>query len=71
MNGNDGLTMPGRCESCGEKGPRFHFRNVYAEPEINFDLCPNCMRTAFLCMAFFFRTPAGKKAIEKRRAREA
>lgn len=30
---NDGLTMPGRCESCGEKGPRFHFRNVYAEPE--------------------------------------
>ena len=68
---NDGLTMPGRCESCGEKGPRFHFRNVYAEPEINFDLCPNCMQTAFLCMALFFRTPAGKKAIEKRRAREA
>lgn len=71
MSGNKGLTMPGKCQSCGAKGPRFHFRNVYAEPEINFDLYPNCMRAALLCMAVFFQTPAGKKDIEKRRAREA
>ena len=71
MSGNKGLTMPGKCQSCGAKGPRFHFRNVYAEPEINFDICMNCMLKALLSMEIFAKTPAGKKAIEKRRAREA
>ena len=71
MSENKGLTMPGRCDSCGANGLRFHFRNIYAEPEINFDLCHVCMIKALLSMSFFKRTPAGKKAIEKRRAREA
>lgn len=71
MSGNKGLTMPGKCQSCGTNGPRFHFRNVYAEPEIRYDLCSTCLFKALLCMEIWAATPAGKKAIEKRRAREA
>lgn len=59
--------MPGKCESCNRKGQRFRYYNPYAEPAIEMDLCPKCMETAFKCMAFFFQTPAGRKAIDKRR----
>lgn len=67
---NDGLTFPGKCESCGKNGPRFRFRNDYAEPVINMDLCPSCMNKAFHAMLFYFRTPAGKKALAERKARQ-
>lgn len=63
MNHADGLTMPGKCESCGAKGPRFRFRNDFAQPVIRMDLCLPCMRTALRCMGIFMRTPAGRQAL--------
>lgn len=63
---NRGLTMPGRCESCGKVAPRFQFFNEYAEPEIAFKLCPCCMNNAMRCMRFFFQTQAGVEAIKRR-----
>ena len=67
MNHADGLTMPGKCQSCGAKGPRFRFRNDFAQPVIRMDLCLPCMRTALRCMGIFMRTPAGREAIRKQR----
>lgn len=69
MNANKGLTMPGKCESCGIKGPRFHFVNDWAEQAVVFDLCPACMLTAIQCMMVFFKTPAGREAIKRKDAR--
>lgn len=69
-NGNDGLTMPGKCQSCGAKGPRFRFRNDFADPVIRMDLCPACIFTAVRCMDFYLRTPAGRKALAERRSRK-
>ena len=66
MGINRGLTMPGRCESCGKVAPRFQFHNEYADPEISFKLCPRCMNNAMRCMRFFFQTPAGAEAIKRR-----
>ena len=63
MNHADGLTTPGKCESCGAKGPRFRFRNDFAQPVIRMDLCLSCMRTALRCMGIFMRTPAGRQAL--------
>ena len=68
MDVNRGLTNPGKCDNCGKRGPRFKFYNQYADPVIDMDLCPQCMSIAFRCMNFFFHTPAGKKATEKRLA---
>ena len=58
----------GKCEGCGKRDQLFHFRNEYAEPEINFNLCRGCLWEAFKCMAFFYTTPAGKKAIARKQA---
>jgi hypothetical protein len=63
MNHADGLTMPGKCQSCGAKGPRFRFRNDFAQPVIRMDLCLPCMRTALRCMGIFMRTQAGRQAL--------
>lgn len=63
---NRGLTMPGPCESCGKKAPRFQFYNEYAEPEIAYKLCPRCMNKAMISMRVFFQTPAGAEAIKRR-----
>ena len=57
MDGFEGLTMPGRCQNCGKNGPRFSFRNTYAEPEIHMDLCPRCMDTALHAVHIFRQTP--------------
>lgn len=65
MEQNLGLTYPGKCDSCNKRGPRFKFYNQYADPVIDMDLCPQCMSIAFRCMEFFFRTPAGKNAVER------
>lgn len=70
MNGNDGLTMPGRCNSCGANGPRFRFRNDFAQPVIRMDLCPTCMATAIRCMNIYLRTPAGRQALAEKRAQQ-
>lgn len=64
---NLGLVPPGKCESCGQKGPRWKFHNVYADPPITMDLCPACMDTALKSLSLFFRTPAGREAIRKQR----
>ena len=66
MNNNDGLTMPGKCQSCGAKGPRFRFRNDFAQPVIRMDLCLPCMRTALRCMGIFMRTQAGRQALAEK-----
>ena len=58
----------GKCESCGKRDRLFRFRNEYTEPEINFNLCMDCTMVAVKCMAFFFTTPAGKKAIARKQA---
>ena len=62
---NLGLVPPGKCESCGKKGPRFKFHNIHADPEVTMDLCPACMDKALKCLSIFFRTPAGREAIRK------
>lgn len=61
-----GLTTPGRCGNCGKKGARFRFSNDYAEPPVEFDLCPKCMETAVRCVAFFLNTRAGYEATKRR-----
>ena len=60
---NRGLVMPGPCETCGTKGPRFQFYNDYSENVIAYKLCPGCMSKALAAMYIFFRTPAGVKAM--------
>jgi hypothetical protein len=59
----------GKCDSCKYTGPLYVFRNDFVEPEIRFNLCPNCMRTAYRCMAIFIRTPNGKKALAAKAAK--
>lgn len=66
IEGFEGLVMPGRCENCGKNGPRFRYRNPYADPVIQMDLCAKCADTALHCLAFFKRTPAGWEARKKR-----
>ena len=39
------------------------FCNDLVEPEIRFNLCPHCIRKAYLSMQIFIRTPAGRKAL--------
>ncbi len=70
MDGFEGLTMPGRCQNCGKNGPRFSFRNTYAEPEIRMDLCPRCMDTALHAVHIFRQTPAGWEARKKKLLRD-
>ena len=70
MEGFEGLTTPGRCESCGKKGLRFSFRNTYAEPEIRMDLCPRCMNNALHAVYIFSQTPDGWEARKKKLLRD-
>ena len=62
---NIGLVPPGKCESCGAKGPRLKFYNGYADPPITMDLCPACMDKALRCLSIFLHTPAGREVIRK------
>ena len=52
-----------KCDSCSYNGPLMEFRNDLAEPEIRFNLCPNCIRKAYMSMQIFVRTPVGRKAL--------
>lgn len=65
MSVNLGLTLSGKCDDCANAGPRFKFYNRFAEPAIEKNLCPICMRKAMKCVGFFFRTPAGIQAVRK------
>ena len=56
----------GKCDSCSYNGPLMEFRNDLVEPEIRFNLCPKCIRKAYMCMQFFIHTPAGKQALVKK-----
>jgi hypothetical protein len=56
----------GKCDSCSYNGPLMEFRNDIAEPEIRFNLCPKCIRKAYMCMQFFIHTPAGNRALVKK-----
>lgn len=60
----------GKCDSCKYTGPLMEFRNDFVEPEIRFNLCPNCIRKAFMSVAIFIRTPAGKEALAKKAAKQ-
>lgn len=60
----------GKCQSCKYTGPLFEFKNDLANPPIRFNLCPDCMRKAYTCMAIFIRTPNGRKALAERAARQ-
>ena len=62
---NRGLTMPGRCESCGKVAPRFQFHNEYADPEISFKLCPRCMNNAMISMRVFLSDAGGRGGYKK------
>ena len=66
--GLQGLTTPGKCESCNKAGARFRFENEYADPVIRMDLCPKCARKAVTALAIYLRTPAGRKALKERNA---
>lgn len=57
----------GKCDSCKARGPRLRFRNVFVQPVIEYDLCGDCMQKAMRCMAFFFRTPAGRETMDRRK----
>ena len=59
-----GETMnAGKCDSCSYNGPLMPFCNDLVEPEIRFNLCPKCIRKAYLSLQIFVRTPAGRKAL--------
>ena len=53
----------GKCNSCSYEGPLMEFKNDLVEPEIRFDLCPKCIRKAYLSLQIFVRTPAGSQAL--------
>lgn len=53
----------GKCDSCSYTGPLMEFRNDLVEPEIRFNLCPKCMRKAYMSVQIFLRTPDGQKAL--------
>ena len=53
----------GKCDSCKYVGPLMEFRNDLVEPEIRFNLCPKCIRKAYLSIQIFIRTPNGKEAL--------
>ena len=53
---NYGITDPGRCDTCGQYGPRFKFYNEYTSEEVvEFDLCPRCMGNAIRCVELHLR----------------
>ena len=56
----------GKCDSCKYVGPLLEFRNDLVEPEIRFNLCPKCIRKAYLSMQIFIRTPPGRRALVKK-----
>ena len=56
----------GKCDSCSYNGPLMPFCNDLVEPEIRFNLCPHCIRKAYLSMQIFIRTPVGKRALVKK-----
>ena len=60
----------GKCESCNYTGPLFEFKNDLADPPIRYNLCPNCMRKAYTCVALFIRTPNGRKALAAKQAKQ-
>ena len=53
----------GKCDSCSYNGPLMEFRNDLVEPELRFNLCPNCIRKAYMSVQIFVRTPAGRNAL--------
>ena len=56
----------GKCDSCSYNGPLMTFCNDLVDPEIRFNLCPKCIRKAYMCMQFFIHTPAGNWALVKK-----
>ena len=53
----------GKCNSCSYEGPLMEFKNDLVDPEIRYNLCPDCMRKAIMCIQIFVRTPAGREAL--------
>ena len=60
----------GKCDSCKYTGPLYAFRNDFVQPEVRFNLCPQCMRKAVMSVRIFLRTPAGRKALAEKMARK-
>jgi hypothetical protein len=60
----------GKCDSCKYIGPLYEFKNDFAEPEIRFNLCPDCIRKAYTCVALFLRTPPGREALKRKAAQQ-
>jgi hypothetical protein len=60
----------GKCDSCSYDGPLVEFKNDLVDPVIRFNLCPKCIRKAFLSLQIFVRTPAGRKALAKKMAEQ-
>lgn len=56
----------GKCDSCSYNGPLYEFKNDLVEPEVRFNLCPDCMRKAIMCMKFFIQTPYGRERLVKK-----
>lgn len=60
----------GKCDSCKYTGELYEFKNDIADPPIRFNLCPECMRTAYRCISIFIRTPNGRKALAAKAAKQ-
>lgn len=61
----------GKCDSCSYNGPLQTFVNNLVDPEVRFNLCPNCFRKACTCIQIFVRTPAGRDALMKKMGKGA
>lgn len=62
-----GETMnAGKCNSCSYEGPLMEFKNDLVEPEIRYNLCPDCMRKAIMSIQIFVRTPPGRTLLIKK-----
>ena len=56
----------GKCNSCSYEGSLMEFKNDLVEPEIRYNLCPDCMRKAIMSIQIFVRTPPGRTLLIKK-----
>jgi len=61
----------GKCDSCKYNGPLYEFVNDLVEPEVRFNLCPQCLKKAYTCLAIFIRTPPGREALARKAAQQS
>ncbi len=60
----------GKCDGCSKPRHLYEFKNDLVDPPIRFNLCTDCIRKAYMCMAIFIRTPNGRKALAAKQAKQ-